>query len=93
MKDEPGKLRLDLDADDLRSLLVLLVQSQGKRISSAVIGGHRVWIKRYDAERRPLAKRLHSLISPLLLYPFLRSPKEVGKQAWPTVKSVRCTLF
>ncbi len=28
MKDEPGKLRLDLDADDLRSLLVLLAQSQ-----------------------------------------------------------------
>lgn len=79
MKDEPGKLRLDLDADDLRSLLVLLVQSRGKRISSAVIGGHRVWIKRYDAERRPFPKRLHSLISPLLPYPFLRSPKDVGE--------------
>lgn len=79
MKDEPGKLRLDLDADDLRNLLALLVQSRGKRISSAVIGGHRVWIKRYDAERRPLPKRLHSLISPLLPYPFLRSPKDVGQ--------------
>ena len=79
MKDEPGKLRLDLEADDLRSLLALLVQSQGKRISSAVIGDHRVWIKRYDAERRPLPKRLHSLISPSLPYPFLRSPKDVGE--------------
>lgn len=79
MKDQTGEIGMALDADDLRSLLALLARSEGKRISSAVIGGHRVWIKRYDAERRPLAKRLHSLVSPLLVYPFLRSPKELGE--------------
>lgn len=43
------------------------------RLSSAQIDGRRVWIKRFDAEERPLAKRLHARLSPLLPLPFLRS--------------------
>ncbi len=76
MKDVAGKLTIELDADDLRSLQACVAQSRGRRISSAFIDGDRVWIKRYDAEARPLPKRLHSLVSPILPYPFLRSPQE-----------------
>jgi tRNA A-37 threonylcarbamoyl transferase component Bud32 len=54
-------------------LLRLLLLSSGKRISSADLDGRRVWIKRYDAEPMPLAKRLHALVSPLSPLPFLRS--------------------
>ncbi len=76
MKDESGEIGMEPDADEHRALPALFAQSRGRRISSATLAGDRVWIKRYDAERRPFPKRLHSLISPLLLLPFLRSAKE-----------------
>lgn len=57
----------------LEDLLRLLVTSQARRISSASIDGELVWIKRYDALRAPLAKRVHALLSPLAFHPFLRS--------------------
>ncbi|AAN31011.1 MULTISPECIES: hypothetical protein [Brucella] len=78
MKDEAGRLTMELDADDLRSLQAIIAESRGGRISSALFDGSRVWIKRYDAQSRPFAKRLHSFISPFLPYPFLRSPKETN---------------
>ncbi len=78
MKDEAGRLTMELDADDLRSLQAIIAESRGRRISSALFDGSRVWIKRYDAQSRPFAKRLHSFISPFLPYPFLRSPKETN---------------
>ncbi|MBC2884008.1 serine/threonine protein phosphatase [Ochrobactrum sp. CM-21-5] len=81
MKDETGNLTMELDADDLRSLLALLAQSRGRRISSAVIGGRQVWIKRFDAEKRPWPKRLHGRISPFLVHSFLRSPQNLDETA------------
>lgn len=72
MKPEP-------DQDDtlspaaLENLLRLLVTSPASRVSFASVDGERVWIKRYDAERAPLAKRIHALLSPLAFHPFLRS--------------------
>lgn len=55
------------------ALLRALVESRGKRIASSVVDGHRVWIKRYDAASRGLAKWLHAAASALAFHPFLRS--------------------
>lgn len=46
--------------------LLRLLATQPRRLSFAEIDGRTVWIKRFDTERRPLAKRLHALASPLL---------------------------
>ncbi len=55
-------------------ILRLLVESQGRRISSAEIGGRKVWIKRYDAERLPIAKWLHGRANAALKpWPYLKS--------------------
>ncbi len=55
-------------------ILRLLVESRGRRISSAEIGGRKVWIKRYDAERLPIAKWLHGKTNPVLgPWPYLKS--------------------
>jgi tRNA A-37 threonylcarbamoyl transferase component Bud32 len=61
-----------LSADGLETLLRLVVAEGSLRVSRTTVDGRLVWIKRYDAERKPLAKRLHALISPLLPL-FLRS--------------------
>ncbi|WP_166162934.1 RIO1 family regulatory kinase/ATPase [Chelativorans oligotrophicus] len=62
------------------ALLRLLVQSAGQRISSAVLDGRTVWIKRYDAEPRPIAKQLHELFSPLMPKSFLRASRRVDRR-------------
>lgn len=46
--------------------LLRLLATQPRRLSFAEIDGRTVWIKRFDTERRPLAKGLHALASPLL---------------------------
>jgi hypothetical protein len=61
-----------LSADGLATLLRLVVAQGALRVSRATVDGRLVWIKRYDAERKSLAKRLHALVSPLLPV-FLRS--------------------
>ena len=53
-------------------LLLRLLSGARVRLSAAEIDGRAVWIKRFDAERRPMAKVLHALLSPLLPS-FLRS--------------------
>ncbi len=68
----------DGSAADMRSLASLLLQSEGKRISSAQYLDKKIWIKRYDVEKTPLAKRLHALITPLLPFSFLKSSKIVS---------------
>ena len=68
----------DGSAADMRSLASLLLQSEGKRISSAQYLDKKIWIKRYDIEKTPLAKRLHALITPLLPFSFLKSSKIVS---------------
>lgn len=57
----------------LAQLLRALVESRGKRIASATVDGQRVWIKRFDAENRGIAKWLHAAGSALAFHPFLRS--------------------
>jgi len=61
-----------LSPEGTQQLLKLLV-ARPRRLSSTVIDGRTVWIKRFDTETRPLAKRLHSLVSPVLPAAFLRA--------------------
>lgn len=58
----------------------LLASGERKRIASAVLNGRRIWIKRYDTERKPLAKRLHELLSPLAPKAFMRASPLVNAQ-------------
>ncbi|OJU51827.1 MAG: serine/threonine protein phosphatase [Mesorhizobium sp. 61-13] len=75
---EETEIRTDmLSADGLATLLRLIVAQASLRVSRASVDGRLVWIKRYDVEAKPLAKRLHSLISPLLPA-FLRSSPTTG---------------
>lgn len=75
---EQTEIRTDLlSADGLATLLRLIVAQASLRVSRASVDGRLVWIKRYDVERMPLAKRLHSLVSPLLPV-FLRSSPTTG---------------
>jgi len=57
------------------ALLRLLLLSEEKRISSAILDGRTVWIKRYDAEARHWGKRLHELLSPVMPKSFLRASR------------------
>ncbi len=61
-----------LSAEDLASLPGLLAANAHLRIVPLIVGGRRVWVKRYDVERMPFGKVLHALASPLLPV-FLRS--------------------
>ncbi|MBL8576871.1 MAG: serine/threonine protein phosphatase [Mesorhizobium sp.] len=54
-------------------LIRLLAGSERYRLSSAQIDDRAVWIKRLDAERSPIAKRIHAWISPLIPFVSLRS--------------------
>jgi tRNA A-37 threonylcarbamoyl transferase component Bud32 len=75
---EETEIRTDmLSADGLATLLRLIVAQASLRVSRASVDGRLVWIKRYDVERKPIAKRLHSLVSPLLPA-FLRSSPATG---------------
>ncbi|KQZ19444.1 serine/threonine protein phosphatase [Mesorhizobium sp. Root552] len=75
---EETEIRTDmLSADGLATLLRLIVAQASLRVSRASVDSRLVWIKRYDVERMPLAKRLHSLVSPLLPV-FLRSSPTTG---------------
>jgi tRNA A-37 threonylcarbamoyl transferase component Bud32 len=53
--------------------LLKLLAARPRRLSSAEIDGSTVWIKRFDTEKRPVAKRLHALLSPVLPLAFLRA--------------------
>lgn len=55
-----------LSAEDLASLPGLLAANAHLRIVPLIVGGRRVWVKRYDVERMPFGKVLHALASPLL---------------------------
>lgn len=55
-----------LSADGLATLLRLLAVEARARVSRASIDGRTVWIKRYGVETRPLGKRIHAALSPLL---------------------------
>jgi tRNA A-37 threonylcarbamoyl transferase component Bud32 len=55
-----------LSPEGLTALLRLLASSTHVRISSSVIEGRTVWVKRYDVEATPIAKRIHHVLSPLL---------------------------
>lgn len=62
-------------------LVRALVESRGQRIVSATVDGERVWIKRYDAENRGIAKWLHAAASVVPMHPFLRSSPWLSPQA------------
>ena len=51
-----------LSADGLATLLRLIVAQASLRVSRASVDGRVVWIKRYDVERKPLAKRFTTKI-------------------------------
>ena len=57
----------------MEQLLRLLAAGERRRLSSLELDGRTVWIKRFDAERKPIVKKLHSLVSPLLPLPVLRA--------------------
>lgn len=65
-------------AQATEGLMRLVLASRGRRISSAHLDGGRVWIKRFDAEAHPVAKRLHAFVSPLVPLPFLRASSKLG---------------
>ena len=54
-------------------LLLRLLAGAPRRLSSAEFDGRAVWIKRFDAGKRPRAKWLHARVSPLFPLPFLRA--------------------
>lgn len=58
--------------------LLRLLAGPRQRMSSVEIDGRAVWIKRFDAERRPIAKWLHALLSPVLPAAFLRASPAVN---------------
>lgn len=64
-----------LSPKGLEELLRLLVAGQSRRVSSAVVDGRTVWIKRMDAEGVPFFKRLHAWVSPLIPWAALRSSR------------------
>lgn len=80
-------------AADMRSLAALLTQSEGKRISSAQFLDKKIWIKRYDVEKIPFAKKLHALITPLLPYSFLKSSKIVSSQQMALREQRKLAVF
>ena len=53
--------------------LLKLLAADPRRLSRAALDGRTVWIKRFDIEARPLAKRLHAFLSPGLPAAFLRA--------------------
>ncbi|KQZ82772.1 serine/threonine protein phosphatase [Mesorhizobium sp. Root157] len=77
MSDEPDINTDVLSADGLATLLRLVVAQASLRVSRATVDGRIVWIKRYDAQRKSLAKLLHALVSPVLPV-FLRSSAQVN---------------
>jgi tRNA A-37 threonylcarbamoyl transferase component Bud32 len=56
----------------------LLTNSRGKRISPASLRDRPIWIKWIDAEKRPIGKRLHALLNPILPAPFLKASPELA---------------
>ena len=64
----------------MAEILRLLVSGQDRRVSSAVVDGSTVWIKRLGAEGRPFFKRVHAFISPLIPWAMLRSSKALAPQ-------------
>ncbi|EKF19257.1 hypothetical protein [Nitratireductor pacificus] len=59
------------------ALLRLLVGGARERVSSALIDGRTVWIKRHDVGRQRLARWLHEAVSPLVPAMFLRASPRV----------------
>ncbi|MFC5586628.1 lipopolysaccharide kinase InaA family protein [Nitratireductor kimnyeongensis] len=62
-----------LSPEATAALLRLLITGERQRVSSTVLDGHTVWIKRYDVERQPAAKWLHTALTPLMPAAFLRA--------------------
>ncbi|WP_367716826.1 serine/threonine protein phosphatase [Nitratireductor sp. GISD-1A_MAKvit] len=73
MDDETKYEKDVLSPDATAALLRLLITGERKRVSSAVLDGQTIWIKRYDVERQPVAKRLHTALTPLMPAAFLRA--------------------
>lgn len=74
MDEESGDA---LSPGAIEEVLRLLVAAPRRRLSSSGLDGRTVWIKRFDAEPRPLAKRLHGWLSPLMPAAFLRASPPV----------------
>lgn len=82
-----------LSPKGLEELLRLLVSGQDQRVSSAVIDGNTVWIKRMGAEGRPLLKRLHAWISPLIPWVMLRSSEPLGPEGMAGREARKTSAF
>lgn len=75
----------ELSPEGLEALLRLLVTGGRRRISSAVIDGRTVWIKRFAGGGRHFGKWLHAALTPVMPRAFLRASLRVG----PTGKADR----
>lgn len=77
MKMTMARMKVDkgdaLSPEAVEQVVRLLVASPRRRLSCAVIDGRIVWIKRFDTESLPLAKRVHGWLSPLLPSAILRA--------------------
>ncbi len=56
MNDETRHEQDVLSPEATATLLRMLITGERERVSSAVLDGQTVWIKRYDVERVPVAK-------------------------------------
>ncbi|WP_210211118.1 lipopolysaccharide kinase InaA family protein [Borborobacter arsenicus] len=92
MTKEPQHSSDTLSADGLATLLRLLVTAPHARVSSAVIDGCTLWIKRYDVAEQPLAKGAHSVLSPLLPL-YLRASPRVDSQGFIDREVRKMTAF
>lgn len=69
------------DVEDIVAYLVKLREQPRRRIVQGRICGWTVWIKRYDAHRRPIGKLLHEAVSPLLPQAVLKASPRAGAGA------------
>lgn len=81
MTKETQRIPDTLSADGLAKLLRLLVTEPRARVSRALVDGRTVWIKRYDVEPQPLAKRAHLAVSPLLPL-YLRASRRADSEGF-----------
>lgn len=82
-----------LSDEDTAELLKLVAVGSRARLSSAELDGQTVWIKRFDTQSHPLAKRLHVWISPLLPWVFLRSSRKATGAAMARREARKAARF
>jgi tRNA A-37 threonylcarbamoyl transferase component Bud32 len=84
------------DQPDIGAIAAYLVAQRHqprRRIVRGQISGHTVWVKRYDAHRRPVGKLLHEVISPVLPSAVLKASPRAGANKLAQREERKTELF